>query len=201
MKRLLQIAGLALAVCTAKAQGTYQEAITDFSGASSTSYPGTIGWTFQTTANIELVSLGCFNYLFPDYGAISVGFWKGDGTLLASNTVTSSTAPSGLARYESIAPISLVSGQTYYIGAYYPGGLNLQVASFASSATVTSATEIQAGLIVKTASGFGFPGVAEGPGAALGPTFQFSRNVPEPSAVALLCLGGLGLAAWRVRRR
>lgn len=203
MKRLLSIA-LAASAWTAAAQGTYQ-AVLSFAGENSAFTDGTAGWTFQTTGFISVTDLGCFDYLFDSNpGGIEVGLWAPDGTLLASNTVTSASTLAGATRYESITPVFLDPGSVYHLGAFYPSNtfsVNMCVPLLGGS-FVTS-PQIQVRGSASTGSGFAFPAEEGGANGALylGPNFRYQIGVPEPSTWMLLGLAGLLTLARRVTRR
>lgn len=83
----------------------------------------TLGWEFQTNANINVTALGFFD-LDADglLASHQVGLWNSSGTLLGSVTVTPSSSPSGGFYYENLTtPINLPSGNTYRIAAHVLG--------------------------------------------------------------------------------
>ena len=176
MKFLFSLAVLA-ASWTACAQGTsaIQGYLYNVSGSVSNA---TAGWTFQTTTGLTVTNLGCFADVFvhnPDVTAIQVGLWAPGGSLLASDTVTPSSALSlsDQTRYESITPVFLTSGQLYHVGVFYAGWLGLDL-----------------------------PGPSTGGSIYAGPNFLYYKGgIPEPSSWLLLGLGGLLLAARRNHQR
>jgi hypothetical protein len=164
---------------------------------------GTAGWTFQPLAPLSVTSLGCFDYILNSYSQtpMSIGLWAANGSLLASNSVTSTSPLVGQSRYEPITPVPLAVGLTYHIGAYYPSnGVTVLLAAVPEGGgSVTTSPLIQFGAAVQEPSGFGFPTpVTGGAGAAfLVPNFQFVA-VPEPTSLAI---GSFGLFILAGRRR
>lgn len=169
------------------------------------SNPGTtLGWTFQPTANIDVTALGAFSYVLQNPGNLEIGLWNASGTLLASSTI-SVTGISGTTVYQSITPLMLLAGQTYYLGACSPtASLYFYVVGpdSDSGGSATMSPEIQLGIAAyNTGSSFAFPGTTTGnPGdAIIAPNFQF-QVVPEPSVSCLLSSVTVILFAIRQRR-
>jgi hypothetical protein len=164
---------------------------------------GTAGWTFQPQADISVTALGCFtNVLYVSSQPISVGLWASDGTLLASNSITSGSLLVDQTLYQSIAAVSLSLGQTYYIGAISSAGIIVGPALDGEHGSATMAPEIQLGLLAyeTNAPVFAFPSLTQGlPGSAfLAPNFEFSV-VPEPSILCLISVGASGVLLKRRR--
>jgi len=197
---LLQIAALVL-VSTAIAQGN-SEAVQNFSSPTSGNINGTVGWTFTTLNSLSVTGLGAFNYVVAGQGSIQVGLWADNGTLLASNTIITSSGLTNQTRYESIQPVLLVPGNIYHIGAFALGGTILvDVVSPDVGGSVTISPDIHLrGTAESGGTTFGFP--AENTpldaGIYLGPNFRYSASVPEPSTFALL---GVSTAAFVIFRR
>lgn len=167
------------------------------------SISGTIGWTFQPLTDISVTALGAFDYDLP-VGPVSVGLWNSAGDLLASSTITSSSTSVGQSRYETIVPVALTLGQTYYLGEFSPGSILQAVAVNPSTPPYGYATmspEIQLdNAAYDNNSDFGFPSTLDGStGSAItGPNFQF-EPVPEPAAFGLVGLSLLALLGARRR--
>jgi hypothetical protein len=204
MRFLLAVVVLA-AAWTAGAQGT-SEAVLGFSNAGTALFNGAAGWTFQTTTTVTVTELGCLADFFPNNDAtqIQVGLWGPGGSLLASNTITSTSSLTDQSRYESVAPVALNPGQTYSVGVYYPAEFSLDGAGPSYGGSVTNSEDI---ILLGTAQGHdGFSAPPAEPGTAgnsyLGPNFQYEGPlVPEPSSCLLLALGGALLAARRRRHQ
>ena len=162
----------------------------------------TAGWSFQPLTDVSVTALGSFDYLVTAQGPIAVGLWSADGTLLASNTITSGSTLVNECRYEAIPAVQLSLDQTYYVGAYVISG-DLMVFSVAdpNNGTVIMAPEIQLGMAAtSSAAGFNFLDSIESPSgyAFLAPNFEF-QPVPEPATFWLVGAGSLALLATRRR--
>jgi Domain of unknown function (DUF4082)/PEP-CTERM motif len=171
-----------------------------------------LGWSFTPNRAISVSALGYYNAtltgglfgLGPDCNCGEVGIFNSTGTLLASTQVTGSDPVIGFFNYQTIAPLQLAAGQTYYILAetglsdytYYVNGLTVDPnITFDADAYISSPT---------LAFGTGSQGIsaAEG-GAYFGPNFLDSpTSAPEPSS--LLLFGTVSVAtfgALRLRRK
>jgi hypothetical protein len=205
MRFLLSIVLLA-AAWTAGAQGTSQAILGYNNNGIAGSFTGTAGWTFEVTNAITVTELGCLANFFPNNSPatqIQVGLWAPNGSLLASNTIASTSTLVDLSRYESVTPVLLISGQTYHIGVYYPGGsFGLDVAAPAAGGSVITSPDILSLNAAMGTNGFASPPILQGTlGAAiLGPNFRYTGGVPEPSSCLLLTLGASLLAARRRNR-
>jgi hypothetical protein len=209
---LLSVAVLAV-VWTAGAQGT-SEAISGYSNASAGLVSGTAGWSFAIDTAITVTELGCLADFFSNNNGatqIQVGLWgitNGSTiSLLASNTITSSSTLFNQSRYQSVTPVLLNPG-TYSVGVYYSGGAySLDAAGTAFSdppfliSTVTNSPDLALVGIALNSGGFSSPTLETGTAgnAYLGPNFQFQGGapIPEPSSCLLLSLAALLLAARR----
>jgi hypothetical protein len=196
--KLLRLLGAALLLASVSLCSA-EEGILSYNAQDGGFATGTIGWSFQALTNITLTSLGSFNYITTNSGPIAVGLWAANGTLLASNTISLNSPLQNQSRYESIDPISLTKGSTYYLGAYsLAGGISFVEATPEDGGFVITSSEIQLGsATASTTAGFALPtDLQGGPGSAfLAPNMEFSV-VPEPSPLAFLSLGALALA-WR----
>jgi hypothetical protein len=136
--------------------------------------------------------------------ALEVGVWNSTGTLLASANILGTDPESASYVYDSnlSAPLQLLSGQTYFIGAFATTGVLPWVISnnntgpnyfAASSLSFASGSS-------SFFNGSGFNATVGGgnPGGAWGPA-NFLATTPEPASLGLLCLGGLPLLARRRR--
>ena len=162
----------------------------------------TIGWSFTANNNLSVSSLGLFDETTgtPLSQNHQVGLWTSTGTLLSSVTVRTNSALTGSFRYESITPVSLTSGSTYFLGSTVSSPFDDRYLSGATS--ITTAPQITFGNTLRNASagGFSFPSTT-GPGnGRFGPNFQFDvlvpPSVPEPdSTLGFLAIGIFGIAS------
>jgi hypothetical protein len=171
---------------------------------------GTAGWTFTPNTSVSVTALGVFDYIYTtaSQSPVSVGLWDQNGTLLTSSSVASDSLLFNNTRYESVAPVNLSSGLTYYIGAYAPSGSIILSAESPNNVDfpgwATTSPEIQLGKAVTDPSGFGFPNTDAGAGsgsAFLAPNFQYVNAVPEPSTGALFILSAALFAKNRIKRK
>ena len=79
----------------------------------------TFGSKFTVVSPCQLEKLGVYDHNQDGLAASApVGLWNSAGTLLAQTTVTNSDPLTGVFRFHALAsPVTLVAGQTYYIGA------------------------------------------------------------------------------------
>jgi len=169
---------------------------------------GTSGFVFQPTVDLTLTSLGCLDIVAGDQAPILVGLFTDDGTLMASDTVTSSSSSDGLARFGSTAlSIKLLAGVTYRLGAFSAtGAINLNPIGFPGlGGSFAMGPGIDASSIKaansSNESSLSFPDTLGPAGSMfLAPTFLYTGPVPEPSTFALLGLGGLTLLLRRHSR-
>ena len=203
MRFLLAVLVLA-AAGTVRGQGT-SEAIRGFNTGITGSFAGTAGWTFQPAANITVTELGCLADFFVSntYTSVQVGLWGPTGLLLASNSISLGSTSHNQSLYAPVTGVTLASGSTYHIGVYVPSAtFSLYAVVPSQGGSVSNSTDIVSLKAAQTASsGWGSPTEVAGvdPGSAyLGPNFQYTGGVPEPSAGALLLLGAVLLGArWK----
>jgi hypothetical protein len=185
MKTLLCLLALAAAL-TVKAQTTI--ALQSYSVTDAGYDDGTAGWSFRPLTNISVTALGCSDEIVSsELGPTWVGLWAADGTLLASNAVTTNSALTGLVRYQSIDPVLLSSNETYYLGAFSTNGMVINAYDpehgNGYDGPVNMAPEIQLeSAIGSTDESFSFPGNIFGPpgSAILAPNFQFQDGIASP---------------------
>src|ERR1051325_631205 len=165
---------------------------------------GTSGWSFVPTTPISVTSLGCFDYVLSvNQNPLLIGLWASDGTLLASHNVSTASPLLNQTHYESISPVSLNAGLTYYLGAYSAaqGIVVLNASEPTSGGVVNTSANIQLGQAGANFSGFAVPNNLQGsPGSAF-LTANFQYVVPEPSAAALWSLAAAALAWHRNRSK
>jgi hypothetical protein len=170
-----------------------------------TDMPRTFGWSFIPSSPITVDALGVL-----DLGAdgltnpIEVGLWSDDGSaLLVSALVPAgSTSPliSGF-RYQPVAPVALLGGQTYVLGSTFAKGGErgyFNVPAFSTSPHITY-VRARSGDVRR---GFSYPfanaGILNG---VFGPNFSFSPGAtPEPGPV-VFAAGILLAGAFTLRRR
>jgi len=180
MKFLLSLVALAV-TCTGLAQGT-SEAILDYAGNLTASMSKTVGWTFQPTGPLTVTELGCFAKVFSDNPAITdiqVGLWQHDGSLLASNSITSGSPLFDQTRYDTITPVTLAAGQTYHLGVYYSGGrIGYDLAGALANGSLSASPQVQVGGTAVAALGFAFPPEVAGTAGSIyaGPNFLFQTQ-------------------------
>lgn len=174
----------------------------DFTGGifGTSSGSNSLGWEFSVSTTVTVTHLGIWD-MGNDGLANShpVGVWTSTGTLLASTTMASGTgAPAivagggaGSFRYNPISSIVLTPG-SYVISAGYvftDTDMFGRTASSVSMGAGLSFTQTR----FENGSGFTFPTQAVPDNAFFGPNFQYrigGASAPEPSALALLALGG-----------
>ncbi len=202
MRNILKIFVLLAAIGSAHAQGT-TEALSGYTLSSASAFlSGTGGWEFQPATDMQVTSLGCLAYLVGPQDNIQVGLWANGGQLLASASVSAASPLLNFTLYAAINQVFLNAGGTYLIGIYSASGLTLNNVTQGSDGSATLTPDLQLlGAAYSTTATFGYPSTV-GPNNTLllGPNFQYRPVVPEPSVLALLGLGGLGLAFWRKTR-
>lgn len=191
---------LLMGIGAANAQISPQLFFTGDTGESLGNPPFTLGWDFSTNRSITVNALGFFDF-GQDGLAEShpVGLWDSMGNLLAETTVTTADTLVNQWRYDAVTPVTLASGETYYVGALYLDGNDPNVfagdaGTVTTTANITYLTSTYVGgstLSMPTSS------VGEGPGY-FGPNISASV-VPEPSTWAMMLIGfaGLGFAGLR----
>jgi hypothetical protein len=163
---------------------------------------GPVGWTFQPLTDISVAALGVFDGLPAN---LEVGLWNSSGTLLASETIDAGATPFDQSLYESITPVALTAGQTYYLAAFSPSGefqaLTLSPNLAPPDGMAIMSPDIQLGMVANEDGGvFQFPDTVQGPAdtAIIAANFEF-EPVPEPASFAFVAAGSLALLAARRR--
>lgn len=162
---------------------------------------GPVGWTFQPLTDISVTALGVFDGLPAN---LEVGLWNSSGTLLASETIDENIISFNQSRYESITPVALTAGQTYYLAAFSPSG-EFQALTLSPNLTppdgmAIMSPDIQLGMVANEDGGvFQFPDTVQGPAdsAIIAANFEFAV-APEPASFAIV---GAGLSVLLAARR
>lgn len=172
----------------------------------------TLGTSFDVVTGGNLVTdLGIYDT--GDNGGVftqdhQIALWDhtAGNTLVASATFLASTTSGGESPgflYISIAPVFLISGHNYILGAFYPGTFAVASGDHLLDASSTPGTDPNfANFVARfdtSNAGLQVPSGGAGVGAFIGPNFQFTP-APEPSTVATI-VGGLAGLIWLKRRR
>jgi hypothetical protein len=184
------------------AQGIYQAQNLD-GAVPGNSTTNAVGWSFVPTANIAVTAISG--------SGTQVSFWSSANQILATYDFSGpyGDASGPTASFQSITPLYLLEGQTYYVSTdnsdlspfldyIYgpPSGVPGGPVSFNTSAYLSQ----YAGYIIDS-SGQWEPSTTPPDNAdylLLGPNFEF-QVVPEPAASCLFFLG-LGTAYLGIRR-
>jgi len=177
-----------------------------------------LGFTFTADTNFNVTSLGYYDFLGDGFlTPHDVGIFLGDGAsgpgpLLASTTLaagTSGTLGPNDFRYQAIAPLALIAGQTYTIAGLSPNiGVN-DAWVYGGPVEVTGFTvDPQITIPLNAARFVYFPpgGVLTDPSNHFADyqfyavNFNGSTSIPEPATWALLLAGLAGLGAARRAR-
>jgi len=199
MKRTLALlAALVLGAYSASATITtaYIEGGTLTNGAQGLAATGLVGFNFTVNTDISVVSLGFFgDSLGGGDHPWSALYDTTTSTLLASTTFS----PANGWSYNSITPVTLTPGDTYQVSA-----TAWWAPQYADASGFTFGPEINSVGFTTPAgwSGWGSPAMAT---KSTTSTPQVEANlqyttVPEPSVLASIVTGAIGLVLFRRRR-
>lgn len=159
------------------------------------------GFAFSASSALNVTALGIFagpSLSLPGSGSFAVGLWTDSGTLIASTFVTSADPSLGSFFFHSIAPVSLVVGQNYVVGAQMGGGV---LTYFGGDYSMADGLEFL-GNRWKSSPTLVMPATFDGPlndPGYLGGNLLVSSAVPEPST-GLLVSGVLTIVLGLGRR-
>lgn len=181
---------------------THSSPILEFTSGSPdlfNSYDHSAGWSFNTNEAMVVNALD----VFDPTGAGQVRLYDGNGTVLASATVTTTDPVEGtpIQFYtQAITPVSLAANTTYYIAQDFAAGttkvldLAVGVTTDFSITYVKTVTSIGLGLNPTSDNQYGG---AYNP-AFFGPNFDIA--VPEPASLTIFGIGAAVLGLTRRRR-
>lgn len=169
------------------------------------------GWEFIPQVDVSVTELGIYDGQIPTgfNQPHSVAIWTDNGDL-----VTSASIPSGTSaplqnnfRYADVAPTTLLAGQTYVIGAFYPTPVSDYTVLWERNGLgnvvfVDPRLDFVAYRSGPSPGGISFPATRDtGYVGGFGPSFVI--GIPEPGAVAFLgvalAVGMLRAGRWRKR--
>ena len=161
-----------------------------------------MGWEFQANTAEIVTALGAFDDSQDGLNeSHDVGLWDANGVLLASTTIASGTGAALINqfRYNSVAPVTLVAGQDYFIGAVWLDGADPMVFAATGLTTDPSITYLSSAYIAGgTLTDPTF--LDGGLGGYFGPNL-IGSTVPEPLSLSLFGAGLAGAAAIRRRKK
>jgi len=198
---LSAVAAVALLAATS-ASATTLATISDTTGQQLGNGPFTLGWEFQANTAEIVTALGAFDDSQDGLNeSHDVGLWDANGVLLASTTIASGTGAALINqfRYNSVAPVTLVAGQDYFIGAVWLDGADPMVFAATGLTTDPSITYLSSAYIAGgTLTDPTF--LDGGLGGYFGPNL-IGSTVPEPLSLSLFGAGLAGAAAIRRRKK
>ena len=188
------IAGIDVSSCASETAASFDDSLINVGGSG----PDVYGWEFSTLSDIQVTSLGLYDYYHGDglTGSHPIGIWD---VSHPSQPLVSVIMPAGNIapiiqdfRYVNISPVILVAGNDYVIAALYHTDDDTVDALNAPNWLLTMGAGLQfdgyrSGSFPTTDLSFPsyfFPG-QEG---VFGPNFTYNV-VPEPSVPSLCVLG------------
>jgi hypothetical protein len=157
------------------------------------------GFAFSAVSAVDVTALGIFagpSLSLPGSGSFAVGLWTDSGTLVASTFVTSADPSQDSFFFHSIAPVSLIAGQNYIVGAQMGGGV---LTYFGGGYTMADGLAFLGNRWI-TSPSLVMPATNDGPlndPGYLGGNLLISTATatPEPSSTGLMVLGVLVILA------
>ena len=171
----------------------------------------TIGWSFSVSSPITVDALGLWDQDSNGLGEVhDVGLWTNAGILLTSTTVTNASTPvasaysGGRWLFQDITDVVLGAG-TYRIGALYSNLSPDLNRALVGSGSVTTIPEVALGdayVVFNPNLAFPTDNASAANAGVFGPNFLTTNAppLPEPSSIALLALGALGMSLVRRQR-
>ena len=212
LRSLLAVAVLSLGLFTTATKATSISAYTATEN-SDTDYQfadATIGFSFQSSQDIFVTSLGVFDS--NSLGLIDahdVGIWTDTGTLLSSTTVASGTTAELIDgfRYSDITTLKLFANETYIVAATFFDKIGVNNDAYLYEPSISTATEITMLYPSQNISASGetltFPNYYSNPALAAA-NFQFDLTnpsvVPVPAAAWLFGSALLGFFGFSRRK-
>ncbi len=197
MKQITCIAAVCLLAFSLQAQLTISTVVQSFSGGDDVFVgPATAGEMIMVnTAQPSLKALGVEGVASGLLGPHEVGVWNSAKQLVAEVIVPSGTGGTFLngAWWMNLAtPLSLIVGQTYVLGAFYPDNSLDPVSAHNSSLTMAPGIGF-VDAVLSSGSVFGYPDLAIGGlnAGLFGPNASFTA-VPECSYTGMLVAIALG---------
>ncbi len=140
------------------------------------SAPGTDGFRFDTTVDIQVTDLGYYDA--GEDGLVlehNVGIYEFDSReLLTSATVADSSYLDGPFRYTPIDPLTLYAGTSYIVAGYHSGDVGDLIGQFDVTRLVDTASEVNMeGYYFDESAELVFPQTSYEPFRVFGPNFRF----------------------------
>jgi hypothetical protein len=168
-----------------------------------------LGYQFVANSSVAVTGLGAYDDGSSSGGQPQqVGLWNADGTLLASTFVSASDPlTDSFWRFNAIAPVSLVAGDTYYVASQGGWDYTWDTSGFTVNPDITYVQDAYSYLGSTSNSPIAFPNAsdfvpASDGGAFFGGNIDFGTVTPTPEPGSLLLLGsGTAIMAAALRRR